>query len=135
MGGSISVQNNPTVPAAKILHPVPYQKNTIETNILVWLDSDVNRNEENRRIQQQLFNINNHVQTFEDPHECQQYVQRLPTKYRITLIVSGRLGREIIPYIHPLNQISSIYVFCSEKRKNEQWALQYHKVGKPFVSV
>jgi hypothetical protein len=45
------------------------------------------------------------------------------------LIVSGQFGREIVPKIHQLEQLSAIYVYCMNKEANEQWAKDFLKVG------
>ncbi|CAF4956770.1 unnamed protein product [Rotaria sp. Silwood1] len=44
------------------------------------------------------------------------------------MIVSGQLGREIIPSIHELQQVISIYVYCIDKKGHEQWARNFAKV-------
>jgi hypothetical protein len=128
MGSANSVQGTPMVVNVAPAPRVFYQNNTIEINSLIWLDTEVNKNVENRHAQQQLHSMIYNFKSFEDPHECQEYIQRAPTNYRIVLIVSGTLGRRVVPYIHDLKQISSIYIYCVDKQKNEQWAQQYHKV-------
>jgi plasmid stabilization system protein ParE len=132
MGTPQSVERRPTVISAAPTPTAFYQNNTVKINSLIWLDTEVNKNEENRQAKQQLHNIIHHIKPFEDPHECQQYIQRAPTNYRIILIASGTLGRQIVPYIHNLKQISAIYIYCVDKQKNEQWAQQFHKV-RPFL--
>ncbi len=47
---------------------------------------------------------------------------------RLILIVSGQLGRKLVPQIHHLRQLSSIYVFCMDKQANERWTRQFTKV-------
>ncbi|CAF3717048.1 unnamed protein product [Rotaria sp. Silwood1] len=44
------------------------------------------------------------------------------------MIVSGRLGREIVPSIHQLQQIILIYVYCSDKESHKAWADKFSKV-------
>ncbi|CAF1196393.1 unnamed protein product [Rotaria sordida] len=51
------------------------------------------------------------------------------------MIVSGRLGREIVPSIHKLRQVISIYVYCMDKRSNEQWAGNFEKVKAIIVEL
>ncbi|CAF0978523.1 unnamed protein product [Rotaria sp. Silwood1] len=46
----------------------------------------------------------------------------------IILIVSGRLGQIIVPKIAQLQQIILIYVYCQDKKANEQWGKQFSKV-------
>jgi hypothetical protein len=133
MGTPYSVERRPIVVSAAPIPRAFQQNDTIVTNSLIWLDTEVNKNEENRHAQQQLYSIIHNIKAFEDPHECQQYIQRAPTNYHIILITSGTLGRQVVPYIHNLKQISSIYIYCVDKQKNEQWAQQYHKVRSFYV--
>src|ERR1700722_1682677 len=99
----------------------------LETFSIFWLDTEVN-NEENRVAQKQLRSIINHLKTFEDPNEFEQCIQQMIEEDRTVLIVSGLLGRKVVPTIHQLRQVSSIYVYCMNKEENEQWAQSYKKV-------
>jgi len=101
----------------------------LETYGLLWLDASVNSSQKNIQAQQQLRSSINHLLTFEDDQQCLQYIQFVPKDDRIILIVSGRLGRIIVPQIVPLRQIISIYVYCMDKKANEQWALHFSKVS------
>jgi plasmid stabilization system protein ParE len=100
----------------------------LETFSLIWLDAKVNQTKENRQAQQNLRHIINHIKIFEDRHQCEQYILSLSPHDRVVLIVSGRCGRKIVPQIHQLRQISSIYVYCMDREGNEQWAKNYTKV-------
>jgi hypothetical protein len=103
--------------------------NNLETFALLWLDAAVNINEENRKAQQQLRSTINHVITFEDPNLCQEYIQSVCLEDRLVLIVSGQLGEEVVPRIHQVQQLSSIYVYCMNKERNEKWAKNFPKVS------
>lgn len=100
----------------------------LEIYSLVWLDATVNSTTENLDVQKQLRILINQLKTFDNTHDCLQYIKNLSKQNRIILIVSGRLGREIVPRIHRLRQISRIYVYCYDKEKNEKWAQKFPKV-------
>ncbi len=101
----------------------------LETYGLIWLDASVNNSQENIQAQQQLRASINHLLTFEDAQLCLQYINSLPKDDRSVLIVSGRSGRIIVPQIVHLRQIIAIYVYCMDKKANEQWALHFSKVS------
>ncbi|CAF1297250.1 unnamed protein product [Rotaria sordida] len=94
---------------------------------IVWLDASVNDTQENINAQQLLRTPMNHLKTYKDDHECEKYIQSVPKGHRIILIVGGRLGQLIVPRIHQLFQISSIFVYCMDKR-NQEWTNAYKKV-------
>jgi hypothetical protein len=104
------------------------QKQNLETYSLIWLDAVVNSSQENLLAQQQLRTSINHLLIFADDNECEDYIRSTPTQDRIIFIVSGRLGQKIVPRTHQLQQLFSIYVYCSDKRRNSQWSQQFSKV-------
>jgi hypothetical protein len=102
----------------------------LETFSLLWLDASVNKTKDNRYAQEELQTIFNQLKTFENPNQCEQYIKSMSLEDRIVLIVSGQLGRELVPRIHPLEQLLSVYVYCYDQNINEQWSSQYAKVTK-----
>ncbi|CAF3945779.1 unnamed protein product, partial [Rotaria sp. Silwood1] len=51
------------------------------------------------------------------------------------MIVSGRLGQEIVPSIHKLRQVISIYVYCMDKEVNRKWVDKFAKVKAVIVEL
>ncbi|CAF3690428.1 unnamed protein product [Rotaria sp. Silwood1] len=100
----------------------------LETFYLLWLDASVNATEENIQAQQCLRTSINCLETFENDEQCECYIQSLSSQDRVVFIVSGRLGKVIVPRLHSLRQLSSIYVYCMDKKTNEQWANKFAKV-------
>jgi hypothetical protein len=94
---------------------------------IVWLDASVDSTEENVNAQQMFRTPTNHFKTYSNDKECENYILSVPKDHRIILIVGGRLGQMIVPRVQQLIQISSIFVYCINKR-NEQWAKAYKKV-------
>lgn len=100
-----------------------------ETFSLVWLDATVNNSQENINAQDRLRGLTNHLKTFTDDDQCEQYIRSVSIDEQIILIVSGHLSQVLVPRIHRLRQVSSIYVYCMDKAKNEQWSKQFNKVS------
>jgi hypothetical protein len=99
----------------------------LESFACLWLDQNVNSTQDNRDTLHQLRQVINHLQTFDNSDKCEQYVRQI-TQEKVVLIVSGSLGRHIVPRLHDLPQFSACYVFCQDQKANEQWANKYHKV-------
>lgn len=108
--------------------PPKQSKNNFETFPLIWLDATVNDSQENANAQDQLRTLSNHLMTFTDSYQCEQYIRSLSASDQIIFMVSSHLGREFIPRIHHLPQISSIYVYCMNEVRNEHLANQFTKV-------
>lgn len=98
----------------------------LELFSLIWLDGSANVKDV-RDAQQKLRTVVNHLKKFQDAKECQQYIEQRSAD-RLMVIVSGQLGREVVPSIWKLQQVSSIYVYCMDKKIHEQWATQFAKV-------
>jgi hypothetical protein len=104
------------------------KNNNSKLLLLIWLDTTVNTSQENIDAQHQLRRLINHLNTFTDSDQCEQYIRSSSRDDEIVLIVSGHLGRVIVPRVHRLRQVLSIYVYCMDKTKNEQWSNQFKKV-------
>jgi hypothetical protein len=104
-----------------------FTSRNLELFACLWLDQNVDSTQDNLDTQQELRRIINHLRTFDNSDKCEQYIRQI-TKERVILIVSGTLGREIVPRLHELSQCSVFYIFCRDKKRNEQWANKYHKV-------
>jgi len=120
--------------AASVFNTIKKDEN-LETYCLIWLDSSVNSSQENIQAQQQLRTSINHLLTFEDHQQCLQHIHSVPKDDRIVLIVSGKLGQIIVPRIVQLRKIISIYVYCMDKKVNEQWAQHFSKVSIHFYAL
>lgn len=103
------------------------ENDDLETFGLVWLDANTDEHE-TRNADKKLRSIINSLRKFHDTKQCQKYIEQKSETDRLVLIVSGRTGREIVPSIHKLRQVMSIYVFCMDKKLNEQWTCKFWKV-------
>ena len=95
---------------------------------LVWLDANTNA-DDSRDAEQKLRSIINYLKRFQDVKLCQKYIEQSSNDDRIVLIVSGRLGPMLVPCIHQLRQVASIYVYCMDTESHKKWALKFAKVG------
>jgi hypothetical protein len=113
--------------------PVSKTANDVNRSI-VWLDASVNSRDEFINAQQLLHTPTNHLKTYTDDKECEKYIRLIPKGHRIILIVGGRFSQLIVPRIHQLFQVSSIFVYCMDRR-NEEWTKTYKKVSETSKDV
>lgn len=69
----------------------------------------------------------NGVVKFQNQEECQQYIKQR-SNYRLVLITSGSSGRNLVPKIHQLPQVTSIFVFCMDETRHKIWTRNFSKV-------
>ncbi|CAF1356529.1 unnamed protein product [Adineta steineri] len=126
--------------ATAVLPNDDFQTNTAEKSLeifsLIWLDENVNVTD-TRETEVKLRSIFfiNHIKKFQDVQRCQQYIEQTSELDQLICIVSSRLGREIVPYIYHLRQVTSIYVYCKDKKSNEQWAHKFAKIKSIVVDL
>lgn len=100
----------------------------LEIFCLVWLDAG-SSGKDGRDTEQQLRSIINRLKKFQDIDSCENYINTRTLKERVVMIVSGQLGRKIVPSIHHLRQVISIYVYCMDKEGNKKWSRDYKKAS------
>src|SRR3984957_16921242 len=102
---------------------------------LIWLDSNINESDIDFKYSlTQLRQIVNTIDTFTDADQCVNFFIELKDE-KMFIIVSGALGQSIVPLIHDVSQLDSIYVFCGNKSKHEQWAKEWTKVKGVFTKI
>ncbi|CAF4252211.1 unnamed protein product [Rotaria sp. Silwood2] len=101
---------------------------------MIWLDANVN-DERIRDTEQKFASIINHFKKFQDRAQCQKYIEERSEKDRLVMIVSGQLGKEIVPSVQNLQQVMSIYVYCMNKEINEKWACRFVKIKGVVVQL
>ena len=107
-------------------------KTNLESYTLIWLDQAVNNDRENIQAQARIREAINNIKLFQKSDECSKYIHSLSKDDRVVMIVSGRIGQEVVPTVHQLPQVCAIYVYCMNKAKYEQWAKDFPKVGLHF---
>ena len=101
----------------------------LESFTCLWLDQDVFTTDDNQQTVDKLRSVINYLLLFDNIDRCEHYIRRTTTE-KIILIVSGALGRQIVPYIHDLSQLSACYIFCYDTTANKIWSSKYRKVNE-----
>lgn len=109
------------------------EKGNLENYTLIWLDKAVNDDRENIHAQARFRETIHHLKLIQKADECVKYIHSLSKDDRVILIVSGRLGQEVVPDVHSLPQLCVVYVYCMNKEKNEPLAKKFPKVSLYFV--
>lgn len=104
----------------------------LETYSLIWLDAYANSSNENIQVQQKLQEIIYNLLIFDNEQQFLHYFKNISENDRIILIVSGSFGRNVVPNIANRQQIISIFIYCFDKKANEQWSKHFTKVKLRF---
>ena len=108
----------------------------LEAFSLLWITGEIKDIDEKNQQhnEQKLRAIINYLKTFENVDEFQQYLDAVSKKNRFVIIVNDRFCRELVPIIHQLFQISSIYIYCANSNKHKKWSKDFPKV-KHFLRI
>lgn len=100
----------------------------LETFSLVWFDKHANNNQDDINIEQELRNIINHLKTFDSEQTFREYIEQRSEQERLILIINNSSGYKLIPHIHQLRQVYTIYIHCENTLLDEEWIRKFSKV-------
>jgi hypothetical protein len=99
----------------------------LETFLLVWLGSKIDH-EQNKILQKRLRQYITILVIFDDLKTCEQWLKNRSTNDKIFLIVSDGLGKKLVPNIHQLTSIISIYIFSYKPENYLDWSQNFVKI-------
>ncbi|CAF4041944.1 unnamed protein product [Rotaria sp. Silwood1] len=107
----------------------------VQNFLILWLDEEIDESiDDYRNSIKHLQRIVNTIETFTDKDECVDYLSQLQNE-KAFLIVSGTLCEAVVPHIHHMTQLYSIYVFCQIQPKYEEWVKDWYKVKGVFTEI
>ncbi len=108
---------------------------TIQNMLVIWLDNNIDDDSPAYRdTVARLRRIVNTVHTFTNEEECIDFIENI-TDNKASMITSGSVGQHIVPRIHNMSQINSIFIFCSNKEYHEKWAKEWSKIKGVFTKI
>ena len=108
---------------------------TMKNSVLIWLDSNIDDdNEDCQQSISRLGQVVNKINTFTDAERCIRFLKNMDGE-KACVITSGSLGEKIVPRIHSLSQVDSIFIFCGNQQYHEQWAKNWPKIRGVFTKI
>lgn len=103
--------------------------------LLIWVDSNINPTRKDcQDTLIQLRSIVNEVQLCTSSDQCIRFLKDINDE-KVFVIISGALGKHLVPVIHGMTKVNTIYIFCANKTLHEQWTKDWSKVGGVFTSI
>jgi hypothetical protein len=107
----------------------------VQNVLLIWLDNNIDNNKEDcRNTVTQLRRVVNDINTYTDGDQCVQFTSTI-TNNKVCMIISGSLGQHIVPRVHNMSQVDSIFIFCGKEIRHEQWAKEWPKIKGVFTKI
>ena len=108
---------------------------TVENMVVIWLDSSVDNGKSDcLNTINQLECVVSTVRTYTDSEKCLKFMENMGHD-KACIIVSGTLGKRIVPRIHAMSQVESIFIFCHNRKNHEQWTKQWSKIMGVFTQI
>ncbi|CAF1438646.1 unnamed protein product [Adineta steineri] len=103
--------------------------------LLVWLDSNIDQtNDDCQNIITKLRCTVNDTNTFTDGDQCLEFIQTVVDN-KVCMIISGSLGQHIVPRVHNMSQVDSVFIFCGNKEHHEEWVKDWSKIKGFFTDI
>ena len=134
MGNGQSTTNASVVPKdAEGRRRINMQR--MQNVLLIWLDSNINEtNEDCQNTITKLRRAVNDVNTYTNDDECLEFIKTIGDN-KVCMIISGSLGQRIVPHVHNMSQVDSVFIFCSNKKYHEQWAKDWPKIKGVLTDI
>ena len=129
---AMTTSSSTTNRAAALPRPV---RRVLQNFLLVWLDANFNESSADFKTSlKYLRQVVTSIETFTDAEECAKFLDQIK-KEKAFMIVSGALGRQVVPEIESKPQLEAIYVFCGNKAAHEPWANKIPKVKGVYTDI
>ena len=110
-------------------------KRMVQNVLLIWVDSNMDENSEDcQNTITRLRQVMNTINTFTDGQECIEFLQEIKDD-KVCMIISGSLGKDIVPRVHGMFQVDSIFIFCGNKQYHEQWTKNWPKIKGVYTDI
>src|SRR5579862_166722 len=109
---------------------VPQRANIrmVQNVLLIWLHSNINDSSADcRNAITQLRRVVNTINTFTDGDQCIEFINSINDN-KACMIISGSFGQHVIARVHDMFQVDSIFIFCGNQKRHEQWAKEWPKI-------
>ena len=107
----------------------------VPNTLLIWLDSNIDESAPNyQNTIGQLRGAMNSVKVFTEIDACVKYLSSISNS-KVFMVISGGLGEKIVPQIHDLDQVDTIFIFCSNRAYHEKWAKNWSKIDRIFTEI
>ncbi|CAF1068388.1 unnamed protein product [Adineta ricciae] len=103
--------------------------------LLVWVDANVDDQDKDwQNTLAHLRTIVNYVNLYTQPDDCVQFLNSIGDQ-KAFVITAGYLGRHLVPDIHGIPQVNTIYIFCGNKSRHETWTKKWTKIKGVHTNI
>jgi tetratricopeptide (TPR) repeat protein len=108
----------------------------LQSVVLIWLDVniDAENNEDRQSTIKQLQHIVHSVKLFRDVDECVTFLLKKKND-KVVMIIPDSLAQLIVPRVHHISQLDSVFIFCTTTKCYEQWTKDWSKIKGMYTEI
>ncbi|UJR15061.1 hypothetical protein I4U23_002032 [Adineta vaga] len=107
----------------------------VQNVLLVWLDKNFNgKNEDHQNIATKLRCIINGINIYVDSNQCIEFMKNIED-HKVCMIISGCFEQQIVPRIHSMSQVDSIFILYDNNKHHEDWIQEWPKIKGVFTEI
>ncbi|CAF0848007.1 unnamed protein product [Adineta steineri] len=125
---------------SNVVHNNPVEQSStniqkMQTVLLIWLDSNIDENDEDCQYTiTKLRHVIDIMYPFTDGEQCIEFIDSL-TDEKVCMVISGSLGKRILPEIHDMPQVDTIFIFCEDEERHRSWTSKWQKIQGVFAEI
>ena len=109
-------------------NPRSVRQRIFQSYPLVWVDPSIDEsNSACQHTLQQLRTVANDITIFTDVDRCVAFLENVYNE-KVIVITSEELGQNLVPCIHSMAQVHTIYIFCNNRVLHEAWTEGWSKI-------
>ncbi|CAF4760475.1 unnamed protein product [Rotaria sp. Silwood1] len=103
--------------------------------LLIWVDEAIDETNDNcQHMLAQLRSVVNNVRLCTNTTQCIEVLNDADSK-KVFVVSSDDLGQHLVPEIHQITQVDSIYIFSNNQVLHEKWTKDWSKIQGIFTSI
>ncbi|CAF1319648.1 unnamed protein product [Adineta steineri] len=127
-----SIKSSPGATASYVRQP---RQQVASKYLLIWVDASIDQADKGcQNTLSQLKNVINDVSICTESNQCIQVLKKID-KERAFVITSGSLGQHLVPEIHSMSPLDTIYIFCGNKSRHEGWVQKWTKIKGVHTNI
>jgi hypothetical protein len=107
----------------------------VQNHLLIWLDPNIDESIDfYQNAITQLRTIIDSVSTFSDLDQCVDYLTDV-VREKIFMIISEDISEQVVPCIHDISELDTIYIFSNNEFEQEHLFIQWPKVKTKCTQI
>ena len=116
-------------------HSTPPRRRRLQNYLLVWVNEKFDASSSDcQHSLQQLRAVVNDVTAFTDVDACLRFLESVQHE-KVFVIVSDVLAPDLIPQIHSMLQVDTIYIWAGDQPPSKPWCDQWSKIKHDYTRI